>query len=372
VSGEFSTSYRATIGADFIAKTIHLSHGEALSGTDGQGHTSDVGEPVVLQIWDTAGQERFSALSSAFFRGADAAIIVYDVRRPKSLAEVAMWWRAFAEKCPVASEDEATWPVVVVGNKIDLLDHTEDSEDAIWREEEARNFVSRLIDVGPSEIEDEADASTEEDGLPQVQVQEERSKPVSININGNGHHDSFNGFGVPSESNNLNSANGTFRSTRTGNTIYHTPSSSFHEDEHFHSASSSFYTDSLSSASAPVSRSASRTRRLTIDTLSSSSATITQSLYARNRPQDDALPQTPRTPSIRHPTPEPPERGAKLLFASAKSGEGVKEVFNYIARRTVHRLEWTEADVPFGETALPLVNSNTNLAQFGALHGRCC
>ena len=33
VSGEFSTSYRATIGADFIAKTIHLSHGEALSGT---------------------------------------------------------------------------------------------------------------------------------------------------------------------------------------------------------------------------------------------------------------------------------------------------------------------------------------------------
>ncbi|KAJ7495542.1 hypothetical protein FB451DRAFT_1550911 [Mycena latifolia] len=43
ISARFSTSYRATIGADFIMSTLpHATHG---------------GEPVVLQIWDTAGQE---------------------------------------------------------------------------------------------------------------------------------------------------------------------------------------------------------------------------------------------------------------------------------------------------------------------------
>ncbi|KIJ32065.1 hypothetical protein M422DRAFT_84301, partial [Sphaerobolus stellatus SS14] len=62
ISGKFSTGYRATIGTDFITKTLP--------------HHNNPEEFVTLQIWarrafDTAGQERFSSLSSAFFRGAD-------------------------------------------------------------------------------------------------------------------------------------------------------------------------------------------------------------------------------------------------------------------------------------------------------------
>jgi GTPase SAR1 family protein len=34
---------------------------------------------VTLQVWDTAGQERFRSLGTAFYRGADACIMVYDV-----------------------------------------------------------------------------------------------------------------------------------------------------------------------------------------------------------------------------------------------------------------------------------------------------
>ncbi|KAF8884717.1 P-loop containing nucleoside triphosphate hydrolase protein [Mucidula mucida] len=107
ITSRFSTGYRATIGADFISKTI------SVPGAD---------DEVVLQIWDTAGQERFSSLSSAFFRGADAVVMVYDVNRPETLHDLQRWWAVF--------KDGADWSddtgrrrgrAVVVGNKVDLV-----------------------------------------------------------------------------------------------------------------------------------------------------------------------------------------------------------------------------------------------------------
>ncbi|KAJ6486295.1 P-loop containing nucleoside triphosphate hydrolase protein, partial [Mycena vulgaris] len=106
ISARFSTSYRATIGADFITKTLPPS-------------TPD-GEPVVLQIWDTAGQERFSSLASAFFRGADAAVLMYDLTAPETLQALTNWWAEFRAKAPVADADLRGFCVVVVGNKLDL------------------------------------------------------------------------------------------------------------------------------------------------------------------------------------------------------------------------------------------------------------
>ncbi|KAJ6472934.1 P-loop containing nucleoside triphosphate hydrolase protein, partial [Mycena vitilis] len=105
ISSRFSSSYRATIGADFITKTLPpLTPG---------------GEAVVLQIWDTAGQERFSSLASAFFRGADAAVLMYDVTAPETLHALRRWWAEFRDKAPVADEDVGRFCVVVVGNKVD-------------------------------------------------------------------------------------------------------------------------------------------------------------------------------------------------------------------------------------------------------------
>ncbi|KAJ7247092.1 P-loop containing nucleoside triphosphate hydrolase protein, partial [Mycena rebaudengoi] len=105
ISARFSTSYRATIGADFITKTLPSQE--------------PGGEPVVLQIWDTAGQERFSSLASAFFRGADAAILVYDVTAPHTMHALRKWWAEFRDKAPVADADLGAFCVVVVGNKMD-------------------------------------------------------------------------------------------------------------------------------------------------------------------------------------------------------------------------------------------------------------
>ena len=55
-------NFKPTIGADFSNKEIDID-----------------GKNVTLQIWDTAGQERYQSLGTAFYRGADCALLVYDI-----------------------------------------------------------------------------------------------------------------------------------------------------------------------------------------------------------------------------------------------------------------------------------------------------
>jgi Ras-related protein Rab-7A len=46
------------------------------------------GRRVHVQIWDTAGMERFQSLGTAFYRGADACALVYDVTHEKSFQQL--------------------------------------------------------------------------------------------------------------------------------------------------------------------------------------------------------------------------------------------------------------------------------------------
>ncbi|KAF0721376.1 hypothetical protein AaE_010076, partial [Aphanomyces astaci] len=65
VNQKFTNQYKATIGADFLTKEIMSDE-----------------KLVTMQIWDTAGQERFQSLGVAFYRGADACVLVYDITNP--------------------------------------------------------------------------------------------------------------------------------------------------------------------------------------------------------------------------------------------------------------------------------------------------
>lgn len=85
------------------------------------------GNTVKMMIWDTAGQERFYTIAKAYFRGALAVILVFDVTDRKSFDQLPRWLRdARVEADPHCS-------VILVGNKSDLGDQrvvsTEEAED---------------------------------------------------------------------------------------------------------------------------------------------------------------------------------------------------------------------------------------------------
>ncbi|EEF30203.1 ras-related protein Rab7 isoform X2 [Ricinus communis] len=98
---KFSQQYKATIGADFVTKELQLEE-----------------KVVTLQIWDTAGQERFQSLGSAFYRGADCCVLVYDVNVQKSFETLNNWHEEFIKQADPIYPD--AFPFILLGNKIDI------------------------------------------------------------------------------------------------------------------------------------------------------------------------------------------------------------------------------------------------------------
>lgn len=71
---EFDNNSKATIGVEFQTQCVEID-----------------GKEVKAQIWDTAGQERFRAVTSAYYRGAVGALIVYDITRRTSFDSIKRW-----------------------------------------------------------------------------------------------------------------------------------------------------------------------------------------------------------------------------------------------------------------------------------------
>ena len=103
----FTESYISTIGVDFRFRTVKVD-----------------GKTVKLQIWDTAGQERFRTITSAYYRGADGIIMVYDVTSAESFEHVSDW---LTEVNRYANEGTCK---LLVGNKSDMEDKAVTTEQA--------------------------------------------------------------------------------------------------------------------------------------------------------------------------------------------------------------------------------------------------
>ena len=94
---EFNMESKSTIGVEFANRTLQIE-----------------GKTVKAQIWDTAGQERYRAITSAYYRGAYGAFIVYDIAKASSFENVDNWLKELREH---ASPDIV---IMLVGNKSDL------------------------------------------------------------------------------------------------------------------------------------------------------------------------------------------------------------------------------------------------------------
>jgi len=127
----FTDSYISTIGVDFRFRTINIQD-----------------KTVKLQIWDTAGQERFRTITSAYYRGADGIIMVYDVTSAESFDHVEEW---LSEVDRYANENTSK---LLVGNKADLI------EEKVVPEEDAQRFADK---IGISFLETSAKTATNVD-----------------------------------------------------------------------------------------------------------------------------------------------------------------------------------------------------------------
>ena len=96
---EFHEDSKATVGVEFGSKQFTI-----------EGHS------IKAQIWDTAGQERYKAITSAYYKGAKGAFVVYDITRKSSFESIDKW----VNDLTAAADKKIT--IIVIGNKSDLED----------------------------------------------------------------------------------------------------------------------------------------------------------------------------------------------------------------------------------------------------------
>jgi len=95
----FDNTYQATIGIDFLSKTMYLED-----------------RTIRLQLWDTAGQERFRSLIPSYIRDSSVAVVVYDITNANSFHQTSKWID------DVRTERGSDVIIMLVGNKTDLSD----------------------------------------------------------------------------------------------------------------------------------------------------------------------------------------------------------------------------------------------------------
>ncbi|KAH7430384.1 hypothetical protein KP509_09G096600 [Ceratopteris richardii] len=98
VRGQFDPASKVTVGASFLSQTIALQDSST----------------VKFEIWDTAGQERYASLAPLYYRGAGAAVIVYDITSPETFEKAQYWVRELQKF------GSANIVMALVGNKSDL------------------------------------------------------------------------------------------------------------------------------------------------------------------------------------------------------------------------------------------------------------
>ena len=86
-----------TIGVAFLTKTVSLDD-----------------KKIKFEIWDTAGQERFHSIAPLYYRGAQAAIVVYDITKEDTFERAKTWVKELQQQA------SSNIVIALAGNKSDL------------------------------------------------------------------------------------------------------------------------------------------------------------------------------------------------------------------------------------------------------------
>lgn len=120
VKGQFFAYQESTIGAAFFSQTLAVNE------------TS-----VKLEIWDTAGQERYHSLAPMYYRGAAAAIIVYDITNLDSFVRAKKWVQELQR------QGNPNMVIALAGNKSDMIENSKVSpeEAKVYAQENGLFFM---------------------------------------------------------------------------------------------------------------------------------------------------------------------------------------------------------------------------------------
>ncbi|CAL5400307.1 unnamed protein product [Camellia sinensis] len=97
VKGQFYDYQESTIGAAFFTQVLSLNEAT-----------------IKFDIWDTAGQERYYSLAPMYYRGAAAAVVVYDITSMDSFERAKKWVQELQR------QENPNLVTVLVANKADL------------------------------------------------------------------------------------------------------------------------------------------------------------------------------------------------------------------------------------------------------------
>lgn len=97
VKGQFHEFQESTIGAAFLTQTVQIDD-----------------TTVKFEIWDTAGQERYHSLAPMYYRGAQAAIVVYDITNKETFHKAQTWIKELQRQA------NPNIVIALAGNKLDL------------------------------------------------------------------------------------------------------------------------------------------------------------------------------------------------------------------------------------------------------------
>ncbi len=114
----FEESYKCTIGVDFLMKSVIIN-----------------GITVKLQLWDTAGQEKYKSMVSSYYRGANVALIVFDLTSRPSFDALPLWIENFYKNGPEQKN------IILIGNKKDLVDDRQVTQEEAEMFAETNNMI---------------------------------------------------------------------------------------------------------------------------------------------------------------------------------------------------------------------------------------